>query len=234
MQIAIIPARSGSERIPSKNTKHFLGTPIIGRVITLIKQSDLFDRIIVSTDSKEIADLAENYGAEVPFLRPTKLSDNFADTKSVIAHAIETLAIKTTKVDYCCVYPTSVLMTQEDLKQSYILYTEGSWEFVFTAFMMEPSPLRGFEIDIETGGLIMLHPKYWDFRSQDLPPTYLDAGLLYWGNERSWKSKEPIFGPRSSFLEIPKNRAVDINNFDDWVKAEHIYSTQNPQARDGN
>jgi N-acylneuraminate cytidylyltransferase len=114
------------------------------------------------------------------------------------------------------------------------MYTEGSWDFVFTAFMMDPSPLRGFEIDIETSGVRMLFPEYWDFRSQDLPPTYLDASLLYWGNERSWKSKEPIFGPNSRFLEIPKNRAVDINNLEDWEKAELLYSTQNLQVRENN
>jgi pseudaminic acid cytidylyltransferase len=232
MRVAIIPARSGSQRIPDKNIKDFLGIPIIGRVITNLIESGLFDRIIVSTNSNEIANLSRRYGGEVPFMRPEQLSDNFTDTKSVIRHAIETLGIDGSNVDYCCVYPTSVLITREDLVLSHHIYSQGSWDFVFTAFKMEPSPLRGFKVSDNTGGVQMLYPEYWDFRSQDLPATYLDAGLLYWGSTTSWASTLPIFGPKSTFLEIPSVRAVDINYLTDWERAEMFYASKNKNSAD--
>jgi pseudaminic acid cytidylyltransferase len=233
VRVAIIPARSGSERIPGKNMKDFLGIPIIGRVISTLKDSQLFDRIIVSTDSEEIASLAMSFGAEIPFMRPTHLSDNFTDTKSVIAHAIVTLEIEKTKVDYCCVYPTSVLMTKMDLEMTHRLYNQGTWDFVFTAFKMEPSPLRGFKLDKLTGGIEMLNSEYWDYRSQDLPATYLDAGFLYWGSAMSWTSAIPLFGPTSMFFEIAKDRAVDINTIDDWKRAEHIFKSGDGYLKKG-
>jgi pseudaminic acid cytidylyltransferase len=224
MRVAIIPARIGSQRIPKKNVKDFLGIPIIGRVILNLKSSEFFDRIIVSTDSDEIAVVAKNFGAEVPFMRPSNLSDNLTDTKSVIQHAILTLDLMGSDIHYCCVYPTSVLLTKDVLIDSYSIYATGEWDHVLAAYKIEPSPLRSFRVHDEDGGIVMLHPEYWSYRSQDLPPVYCDAGLLYWGDEQSWLDNSPLFNQNSTFIEVSSNEVVDINESNDWKKAESIYT----------
>ena len=223
MRVAIIPARFGSERIPKKNIKDFLGVPIIGRVIMILKSSGIFDRIIVSTDSDEIASISKKFGAEVPFMRPRDLSDNLTDTKSVIQHAIVALDLTDSDTHYCCVYPTSVLLTYEVLVNSHSIFSTGNWEHVLAAYKVEPSPLRSFKAQETNRAIEMLHPEYWSYRSQDLPPVYCDAGLLYWGNRESWLNDSPLFNQNSTFIEVSSSEVVDINNLNDWKKAESIY-----------
>jgi len=223
MRIAIIPARGGSKRITNKNVKNFLGTPIIGRVISNLRESQIFDRVIVSTDSEEIAAVAKKYGAEVPFMRPNELADDFAGTSEVIAHAIESLQLQTAlDTQVCCVYPTSVLMNSNDLKDSLGLLQTQKWQFVFAASQPNSSPLRSFTKS-ELGGLEMLFPNYWGSRSQDLPNCFVDAGFFYWATANTWIQAEPIFGPNSTFVEIPEMRAIDVNTEDEWLRAESIF-----------
>ena len=223
MRIAIIPARGGSKRIPNKNIKNFLGSPIIGRVIGTLSESQIFDRIIVSTDSEEIAVVAKKYGAEVPFMRPSELADDFAGTSEVITHAIDSLQLETTlDTQVCCVYPTSVLMNSNDLKDSLELLQTQEWEYVFAASQPNSSPLRSFTKS-ELGGLEMLFPKYWSSRSQDLPDCFVDAGFFYWATAKTWIQAEPIFGPNSTFVDIPEIRAIDVNTEDEWLRAESIF-----------
>ena len=223
MRIAIIPARGGSKRITSKNIKNFLGTPIIGRVIVTLRQSQIFDRIIVSTDSEEIAAVAKKFGAEVPFVRPNELADDFAGTSEVITHAIENLQLETAlDTQVCCVYPTSVLMNSIDLKDSLELLQTQEWQFVFAASQPNSSPFRSF-IKSGSGGLEMLFPQYWGSRSQDLPDCFVDAGFFYWATAKTWIQAEPIFGPNSTFIEIPDMRAIDVNTEDEWLRAESIF-----------
>ena len=223
MRIAIIPARGGSKRITNKNIKNFLGTPIIGRVISTLRESQIFDRIIVSTDSEEIAAVAKYFGAEVPFIRPCELADDFTGTSEVITHAIDSLQLKTSlDAQVCCVYPTSVLMNSNDLKDSLELLQTQEWEYVFAASQPNSSPLRSFTKS-ELGGLEMLFPKYWGSRSQDLPDCFVDAGFFYWATAKTWIQAEPIFGPNSTFVDIPDIRAIDVNTEDEWLRAESIF-----------
>ena len=223
MRIAIIPARGGSKRIPGKNIREFLGTPVIGRVIKTLKESQLFDRIIVSTDDKDVSQISLDYGAEVPFIRPATLSDDFTGTAEVVIHAIKTLNLREDRyTQICCVYPTSVLLKFEDIFESLKLLNQSEWLFVFAATKPNSSPFRSFVKD-ESGGLEMLFPKYWQTRSQDLRECYVDAGLLYWGTVQGWLGNQPIFGPSSTFIEIPQSRVVDINTESDWLQAELIY-----------
>ena len=120
MKIAIIPARSGSKRIPKKNIKLFMGVPIISRTIKQLIKTNIFDLIIVSTDSNKIANIARNSGAEVPFLRPKKISDDYTDTQTVIQHAIKWLKNKKIYAEFvCCVYPTSVFFSAGDILKGY-------------------------------------------------------------------------------------------------------------------
>ena len=223
MRIAIIPARSGSKRVVNKNAKDFLGTPIIGRVIEVIKQSEIFDRVIVSTDSDELSQLSKKFGAEVPFVRPIELSGDFIGTTEVIAHAVKFLQLDNeASVQVCCVYPTSVLMVAKDLKDSLRLFEENKWKYVFAASSPNSSPFRAFK-KLGSGGIEMLFPNHWESRSQDLPDCFVDAGFFYWAAPETWIQGEPIFGPNSTFIQIPEFRALDINTQDDWDQAESIF-----------
>lgn len=220
MRIAIIPARGGSKRILNKNIREFLGVPIIGRVITTLKESQLFDRIVVSTDSSEIASLAIEFGAEVPFRRPDHLADDFAGTGEVVLHCIQELNLSsdpTTQI--CCVYPTSVLMQVEELDKALRMLDSGGWKYVFAASSPNSSPLRSFTRS-ETGGINMLFPEFWESRSQDLPSCFVDAGFFYWASAGTWIEGLPIFGTYSTIVEVSDSRAVDINTEDDWQRAE--------------
>ena len=223
MRIAIIPARGGSKRIVDKNLKSFLGTPIIGRVIKNLKESEIFDRIVVSTDSEEIARVSVEFGAEVPFIRPSQFSDDFAGTTEVIVHAIEALQLSDELgVQVCCVYPTSVLMNCNDLRDSLELLQDQEWQYVFAASQPNSSPLRSFRKS-RLGRVEMLFPNYWGSRSQDLPDCYVDAGFFYWATTDTWRQAEPVFNANSTFVEIPEIRAVDINTESDWLRAESIF-----------
>lgn len=223
MNIAIIPARGGSKRIPNKNIRNFNGTPIIGRVIQNLKSSDLFDRIIVSTDSTEIEKIAIQFGAEVPFIRPSELSDDLTGTSAVISHAVKALgtgALGITNV--CCVYPTAVLLTSEDLKQALHKLEHEKWKFVFAGARFSSSPLRGF-VNNDSGGVSMIFPENQKSRSQDLPDCFFDAGFFYWSRVENWLEESEIFSSESSFVEIPEVRAIDINTEKDWEHAEIVY-----------
>lgn len=223
MRIAIIPARGGSKRIANKNIKSFLGVPIIGLVIGNLRDSGIFDRIIVSTDSEEIARVAKGFGAEVPFVRPIELSDDHAGTTEVIAHAVQALQLHNeTDVQVCCVYPTSVLMNSDDLMESLKLLQEQKWQYVFAASQPNSSPLRSFKKS-RLGGTEMLFPNYWGSRSQDLPACFVDAGFFYWANAKTWVIGEPIFGAYSTFIEVPEIRAIDVNTESDWLRAESTF-----------
>ena len=223
MRIAIIPARGGSKRIANKNIKSFLGVPIIGRVIGNLKDSGIFDRIIVSTDSEEIARVSEEFGAEVPFIRPNELSDDYAGTTEVITHAIESLRLQhETNIEVCCVYPTAVLMNAIDLLESLKLLQDQKWQYVFAASHPNSSPFRSFKKS-RLGGVEMLFPNYWGSRSQDLPESYVDTGFFYWATASSWGKAEPIFDTNSTFIVIPEIRAIDINTESDWLRAEAIF-----------
>ena len=136
--------------------------------------------IIVSTDSEEIAHVAKEFGAEVPFIRPSNLADDYAGTSEVIAHAISSLQLqRESDAQVCCVYPTSVLMNVQDLKNSLDLLQNQDWQYVFAASQPNSSPLRSFRKSGQ-GGLEMLFPQYWESRSQDLPECFVDAGFFYW------------------------------------------------------
>ena len=223
MRVAIIPARGGSKRIRDKNIKNFLGTPIIGRVIENLKNSEIFDRIIVSTDSEDISRISLQFGAEVPFLRPQELSDDFVGTSEVIAHAINKLhLLNEGDSQICCVYPTSILMNSNDLVNSLNLLQKNNWQYVFTATQPNSSPFRSFKKS-ESGGVEMLFPNYWESRSQDLPSCFVDAGFLYWATAKTWVKAEPIFNFNSTFIEIPEIRAIHINTEEDWLLAESIF-----------
>ena len=177
----------------------------------------------MSTDSVEIKKIAEEAGALVPFMRPLELSDDFADTSSVMAHASKYLRECLGSYDpIMCVYPTAVMLTAEDLKAGVGEFHSRKWAYVFSGYQPNSSPLRMFKLQ-EGGGCEMFFPKYFSYRSQDLPSAYSDAGMFYLASQETWEKGKEIFSTESTLVEISKERAIDINDSSDWVLAESRY-----------
>lgn len=224
MKIAIIPARGGSKRIPRKNIKHFHGKPMIAYSIEAAIASGCFDKVIVSTDDAEIAEVAEQYGAEVPFLRPADIADDYATTMDVMHHAITWCLDSGWNVDaVCCLYATAPFVTPEYLKQGLEKLNKGSFEFVFSAATF-PFPIqRAIKISSE-GEVSMFSPENEQVRSQDLEEAYHDAGQFYWGKTNAFLEKKAIFADHSSVVLLPRSRVQDIDTNEDWDLAEALYS----------
>jgi pseudaminic acid cytidylyltransferase len=220
MNIAIIPARGGSKRVPRKNIKPFCGKPMIAWSIGAAKSSGLFDRIIVSTDDTEIAEVARQWGAEVPFMRPEELSNDHAGTTPVIAHAIQWALNQGLNVTAaCCIYATAPFIQVSDLKRGWNALNSDDWNYAFTVTDFAAPILRSFKQTAE-GGIEMFFPEYFDTRSQDLPVALHDAGQFYWGRPAAWIEGRRIFDPRSKPIMIPRWRVQDIDTPDDWYRAE--------------
>ena len=223
MNVAVIPARGGSKRIPRKNIKDFCGKPMIVWSITTAAESRLFDRIVVSTDDIEIAEVAKAYGAEVPFLRPETLSDDHTGITEVVAHAVEWMQNEGWNLEaVCCIYATTPFIKVEDLSKSLKLFESGNWQFVFSATTFAYPTFRSFKVR-EGGGIEMYFPEYFEIRSQDLPEAIHDAGQFYWGRPEAWLQRKRIFDQESTVFILPHWRVQDIDSPEDWVRAELIY-----------
>jgi N-acylneuraminate cytidylyltransferase len=220
MIIAIIPARGGSKRIPRKNIKTFCGKPMIAWSIEAAKKANLFDRIIVSTDDEEIADVANRWGAEVPFMRPEELSNDFAGTTEVIAHATKWAQDQGWPLEaVCCIYATAPFVLASDIRRGLTLLQSSRWAFAFPVTEFDTPIFRSFK-ETEDGGVEMFFPEHFSTRSQDLPVALHDAGQFYWGRPNAWLSGARIFDRHSTPVFIPGWRVQDIDTLDDWVRAE--------------
>jgi pseudaminic acid cytidylyltransferase len=227
MRLAVIPARGGSKRIPRKNIKLFGGKPMIAWSIEAAQRTGLFDRIVVSTDDKEIGSVAKEYGAEVPFMRPAELSDDYTGTSPVIAHAIEWhLAHDFEPTEICCIYATAPFLQSEDIKLGLkvLLHSEAEFAFSVTSFAFPIQRAIGLRTD---GRIEMFDPVQFQTRSQDLPEAYHDAGQFYWAKPKSWLSGDPIFGPHSAPVHLPRYRVQDIDTIEDWKQAELMMEVLN-------
>lgn len=229
-RIAIIPARGGSKRIPRKNIKDFCGKPMIAWSIEAVKASGCFDKIIVSTDDREIADVAEQWGAEAPFLRPSDLADDYTGTLPVIRHAVQWLSNHEVKVDYaCCVYATAPFVTSEDLLRGWKLIQQSGASFVFSVTSYAFPIQRAIRIT-GNGRVAMFNPEYFQTRSQDLEEAWHDAGQFYWGTADAWLEEKPIFGEDSVPLKLPRHRVQDIDTPEDWVRAEWLFKAMQAET----
>ena len=226
MNIAIIPARIGSKRIPKKNIKIFHGKPIIYYSIKAAKKTKLFKDIICSTDDSEIVKIAEKYGAKCPFLRPKRLSNDFSSTSDVINHTIDFYNKKGKKLNFiCCIYPTAPFIRTKKIIEGYDKILNEKWKFVFSATKNPLSVLRTFEKKFN-GSLKMLFPSNFKRRSQDLKNTYFDAAQFYWGSANSWKKNNNLFNFYSTIVEIPYHESIDIDTMEDWKLAELIFKNK--------
>lgn len=231
MRIAVIPARGGSKRIPRKNIRAFGGKPMIAWSIEAALLSRLFDRVIVTTDDHEISEVARAHGAETPFVRPAELSDDYAGTTEVVAHSIRFLEASGVNVDsVCCIYATAPFIRAEDLEQAARIFERGDWSYVFAATNF-PFPIFRAFCRAADETIEMVFPEHYNSRSQDLPEALHDAGQFYFGKPRAWLSGERVFGPRSTVLLIPRWRVQDIDNEDDWLRAEAMSRYLSPGAR---
>ena len=225
MIVAIIPARGGSKRIPKKNIKEFFGKPIISYSIKAAIDSNLFDKVIVSTDCDEIAQVAIKYGAEAPFIRPKELSGDFLGTHEVVGHALRWLEDFGDVVDYaCCIYATAPMIQVSDLIKGCDLIKTGNWKSVIAATKYSYPVFRSFK-KLPSGGLKMVFPEHYNSRSQDLPEVYHDAGQFYWAKSQEWKNKPGSFSENNTIIELPNYLVQDIDTLDDWYKAEKIYES---------
>ena len=224
MNIAIIPARGGSKRIPRKNIKAFHGKPMIAYSIEAALASGCFDKVIVSTDDTEIAEVAKKYGAEVPFLRPIDISDDYATTMDVMEHAIRWCKSEEWDIEaVCCLYATAPFVLPEDLQKGYELLRDTSVQFAFSATSF-PFPIqRAIKLD-EQGSVSMFSPENEQVRSQDLEEGYHDAGQFYWGQTSAFLNKLSIFSPHSKAVLLPRCRVQDIDTPEDWELAEKLFS----------
>lgn len=217
--IAIVPARGGSKRIPRKNIRHFAGQPALCWPLGALKASGLFARIVVSTDDAEIAQIAEANGAEVPFLRAADLADDHAGTMEVIRDALERLGIAT-EVPVCCIYPTALFTTAEDLRHGHGMIADGALWAMTVAEYATPID-RAYRKNGAT--LEPRQPDKMPMRSQDLEPAYFDAGQFYWARARTWLDPKARIWDGPAPIEIPLERAVDIDTESDWQRAEFLF-----------
>jgi len=231
--IAIIPARGGSKRIPKKNIKEFHGKPLIAYSIEVALKSKLFEKIIVSTDDELIAKVALKCGAEIPFIRPKELSDDFTGTGAVVEHAIKYLKEQGEEYDFCCtIYATAPLLQEKYLMEGFEKLKNSDAHQVFCATIMPSAIQRSFKIN-ENGRCEMFWRDNFYKRSQDLEEAYYDAGQFYWENLKNNFTDIP-YGRDSIPLVIPSIFVQDIDTFEDWDKAEILYELIKKLKKDFN
>ena len=230
MNLAVIPARGGSKRIPRKNIRPFAGKPVLAWSIEAARRSGCFERIVVSTDDEEIAAVARSSGADVPFMRPAELADDHADTVSVIRHAVSELRrAGAAPRNVCCIYATAPFVQPGDIVQGLRMLDTGACDYVFPVTTF-PFPIqRALRLSAQ-GRVAMFAPEHAGTRSQDLEEAWHDAGQFYWGRAQAWLDGVGIYASGAG-LAIPRHRVQDIDTEEDWVRAEWMFRAQ--QAADG-
>ncbi|MDR2891646.1 MAG: pseudaminic acid cytidylyltransferase [Deltaproteobacteria bacterium] len=218
MCIAIIPARGGSKRIPGKNARLMNGKPLIAWAIEACLETALFSHILVSTDCPQIARIAEAHGAEVPFLRPAELADDFTPTRPVTNHALEWAVANWGKIDCYCQLYANPFIQPGILLQAKQLLTGSDADVVMGVTEYAHPILRALAIN-EQGKVCPAFPEYKSSRTQDLPVFYHDAAQFYWNRHH----RKAVDAPLSTIpVIIPRHFAVDIDNEDDWILAEQM------------
>jgi pseudaminic acid cytidylyltransferase len=225
MKIAVIPARGGSKRIPRKNIKFFDGIPMIGYAIRAALNSELFDKVIVSTDDDEIAAIAKSYGAQVPFRRPADLSDDQTVTVPVIGHAVNWANMQGDTIEAaCCIYPCVPFLDAKDLIGAYMLFKQKNAHYVYPVVAFHSSPWRAMICPAD-GPMNFIFPEYELTRTQDLSVCYHDAGMFYWGKASAWVNGLKMHSNGYGYVMDGK-KIVDIDTEIDWTIAEQIAKLQ--------
>ncbi len=221
MKIAVIPARGGSKRIPHKNIKPFCGKPMIAWSIEAALASGCFERVVVSTDSPEIAEVAKAHGAELPFMRPAALSDDFTGTIPVIRHAAEALGLPD-EAALCCLYATAPFVQATDLQRGLKVLESADLDYAFSVTSYAFPIQRALRITPDNR-TEMFTSEAFNTRSQDLEEAFHDAGQFYWGRVAAWRAEKPIFDANSAPVLLPRARVQDIDTPEDWQRAELMF-----------
>lgn len=222
-KIAIITARGGSKRIPRKNIREFCGKPIICYSIEAALDSGIFDEVMVSTDSEEIADIAKQVGATIPFLRSEKMSNDFATTADVLLEVLEEYRKKgITFEQACCIYPTAPFVTAKKLKEGMELIKQDDVDSAIPVVQFSFPPQRG--VVVSEGLIKVKEPQSYNMRSQDLEPIYHDAGQFYCFDVEEFVRSKKIVGDKCMPIIVSDLEVQDIDNEEDWKIAEMKYS----------
>lgn len=224
MNFAVIPARGGSKRIPKKNIKPFAGKPLIAYSIEAAKRCGLFERVIVSTDSEEIAGVAKSLGAETPFMRPPELANDFTSTQAVLKHALDFMKAHGCDAEFfCCIYPTAPMISASELKKAYGRMLSMPQASVVYSVASFPYPIfRAVKIN-GNGFVEMFWPQYELTRSNDLPEAYHDAGQFYWIRSEAFERSPRLIDPCAAPHILPRFMVQDIDNEEDWRSAELLF-----------
>ncbi len=223
MNIALIPARGGSKRIPRKNIKEFCGKPMIVWSIEAARKSGCFERIVVSTDDGEIASVSQQFGAEVPFMRPESLSTDHVGTIPVIHHAVEWIMDHgEAPKNVCCLYATAPFVRPQDLQRGLHMLESQPCDYAFSVTSFTFPIQRAIRITPEQQ-VEMFQPEHFMTRSQDLEKSYHDAGQFYWGKAQAWLQEKALFSRNSVPVILPRYRVQDIDTQEDWRRAEWLY-----------
>ena len=222
MTICVIPARSGSKRLKRKNIKLFHGKPIISYAIKIAKSCNLFSRIIVSTDCKKIKKIAEKYGAEVPFLRSKKLSDDYTITAEVIIDTIKKTSSENCQYHFC-IYPTAILITKKDLTKAFKKIKKVKADALFAVYE-NSSLMRSFKYNKKRDVIDFKWKKYSQYMSQDLPKIYSDTGTFFIFNTKKYLASKKILSKKTIPYEISKIKGIDLNTKDDLELLKAAYS----------
>lgn len=221
MKVAIIPARGGSKRIPRKNIKLFCGKPMVAWSIEAALKSQCFDKVVVSTDDDEIAQVARDNGADIPFMRPVQLADDYTGTIAVIAHAIKALQLAADD-QVCCLYATAPFVQSEDLKRGMTQLEQTKADYAFSVTTYAFPIQRAIKLT-ENNRVDMFQPEHFNTRSQDLEEAWHDAGQFYWGTAAAWFEGKPLFTQASVPVKLPRHRVQDIDTMEDWQRAEWLF-----------
>lgn len=219
--LCIIPARGGSKRIPRKNIKEFLGKPIIAYSIEAALKSEMYDEVMVSTDDEEIASVAKQYGAQVPFFRSPETSNDYAVTADVIREVLSCYAELGKSFDnVTCLYSTAPFVSADRLKESFSMLNDDIHS-VFTCVAFSFPIQRALHI---VGNKIeMLHPEHMFTRTQDLEPTYHDAGQFYTFTVEFFNKTQSLWGKNTAGLVLSELEVQDLDTMTDWQLAEMKY-----------
>lgn len=221
-KIAIIPARGGSKRIPRKNIKTFLGIPIIAYSIKAAQESGLFDEIMVSTDDEEIAAIAREYGANVPFLRSNKTADDYATLADVLNEVLNYYSNESIHFDlFCCILATAPFLPSSRLVESYNKLIDNNFDSVFPVLKFSYPIQRALHIVEDK--LSMVQPEFKNSRSQDLPARYHDSGQFYWMKNDEFAKQQTLFASNSGAIVLNEWEVQDIDTEEDWKMAEIKY-----------
>ena len=221
--IAIIPARGGSKRIPRKNIKEFLGKPIISYSIEAAIKSNIFDEVMVSTDDEEIAAVSRTYGANVPFFRSKEMSDDYATTDQVMLEVLTEFHIKGMDFDYmACIYPTAPFIEPDDLKRAFQTIKDRKVTMVMPVLSFSYPPQRSYKID-EYGKAAFIYPQFANSRSQDLEKFYREAGQYYIYDTKKFIKANAQILDNIVPIVIDEYHAQDIDTDTDWKMAELKY-----------